>query len=314
MSRRSQAKLPGIRLRLPATSANLGPGFDAAGLALALYLEIEAHPAAHDRIDAHGRDADRCGELKGNLVLETYRGVMEAANREADPLRLTVENEIPLGMGCGSSAAARLAGVALANHFGQLAMDDEAIVAEASRREGHPDNVAACWYGGFTVSAPDEKGGVSAATFACDGTWQLLLALPATGLATETARALLPEQISRADAVFNVQRVALLTAAFAKERLDLLRMAMEDRLHQPYRSAACTLLQQMDRLQGAAEFAGVALSGAGPALLAILAERATLHGAQERLQSILGGDVELIPARIAGGAEVEVLPQAASLP
>lgn len=304
-------KRSGLRVSLPATSANLGPGFDAVGLAMSLQLMVEAHPATHDRIEATGRDAERCGVLENNLILETYRSVLQAAGKPVTPLHLTVENEIPLGMGCGSSAAARLAGIALARHFGELAMDDEAVVAEGSRREGHPDNIAACWYGGFTISVPSGDR-VAAATFPCDGTWQLLLALPATSLATAKARAMLPDQISREDAVFNVQRSALLTAAFAQERLDLLRVAMEDRLHQPHRRRACTLLDHLHVLHHAPEFAGVALSGAGPALLGILAERAQLHAAEARLRTVLGSSVELLPVRIGGSAIIEVLSPAAS--
>ena len=305
MSAPTGTKLPGIRLSLPATSANLGPGFDAVGLALSLRLCVEAQTAAHDNIEASGRDAERCGVLENNLILESYRAVLRGADAAVRALRLTVENEIPLGMGCGSSAAARLAGVALANHFGQLGMDDAAIVAEASRLEGHPDNVAACWYGGFTVSVPAGDG-VAHASFACDDTWQLLLVLPEAGLATEAARALLPDQLSREDAVFNVQRAALLTAAFAQQRLDLLRVAMEDRLHQPHRRQACALLGHLDRLHGRPEFAGVALSGAGPALLAILAQKATLHAAEQRLRSVLGDVVELVPVRAGGPTTVVV--------
>ncbi len=294
----------GVRVVVPATSANLGPGFDALGVALSLTLTVEAYRAERDQIEATGRDAALCGELKNNLILESYRAAMESAEVALLPLALRVENEIPLGMGCGSSAAARLAGIALANHFGQLGWSDADMVAVASRLEGHPDNVAACWFGGFTVSVPQEEG-VATATFPCDGMWQLLLALPPNGVATEKARAVLPEVYSRADTVFNVQRAALLTAAFAQERLDLLRVAMEDRMHQPFRREVCGLLAHLDALHKAPEFAGVALSGAGPALLAVLSERATLQRAEQRLRSVLGGDVELLPVRIGGRARVE---------
>ena len=295
-----------MRLTLPATSANLGPGFDTAGLAMSLTLQLEARTAGHDVIEASGLGAEICRALEGNLILGSYRTVMRAAGKVAGPLSLVVENEIPLGMGCGSSAAARLAGVALASHFGQLGMDNAAIVAEASRLEGHPDNVAACWYGGYTVSVP-HAGGVAAASFAVDSTWQLLLALPEAGLATEEARAVLPTELSREDAIFNVQRAALLTAAFAQERLDLLQIAMEDRLHQPHRRKVCGLLAHLDTLHRAPEFAGVALSGAGPALLGILSERATLHAAEKRMHHVLGAEITLLPVRIGGPAVVELL-------
>ncbi len=306
MSHHGEKAIAGVRLSLPATSANLGPGFDAVGLALSLQLSIEAHAAAQDAIRAVGRGAAICGAVRRNLILETYREVLAGRNIEASPLRLEIENDIPLGMGCGSSAAARVAGVALANHFGRLEMGAGEVVTEATRFEGHPDNVAACVFGGFTVAVPT-KDSIAVATTECDGTWQLLLALPQEGLSTEKARAMLPEQLSREDAVFNIQRAALLTAAFAQQQLPLLRVAMEDRLHQPHRRQACGLLEHLHALHGAPEFAGVALSGAGPALLGILAERATLQGAERRMRSVLGDEVELLPVRIGGRATVEAL-------
>ncbi len=296
----------GLRLSLPATSANLGPGFDAVGLALSMHLTVEAHAAPAFAIAAAGRDAELCAALDDNLILDTYRDVLHRAGAAPVPLHLTLHNEIPLGMGCGSSAAALLAGVALANHFGVLNLADADLVAEAARREGHPDNVAACWHGGFTVSA-DDGGSIKAVTFPGDSSWQMLLALPSASLATKTARALLPESYSKADAVFNVQRAALLTAAFAQGRLDLLRTAMQDRLHQPYRADACPLLKTLLPLAEESEIAGVALSGAGPSVLLFLAPETSLLAAETRLATLLDPSVELLPLRIAGGTTKTVL-------
>jgi homoserine kinase len=296
----------GVRLRLPATSANLGPGFDAAGLALSMHLTMEAHVAKVFAIEATGRNADVCGDVSDSLIVETYRGVMERAGRPVLPLQLKLHNEIPLGMGCGSSAAALCAGVALADHFGGLGMGDEGIVAEASRLEGHPDNVAACWYGGFTVSGVDGDV-VKVATFGVDCPWEMMLAVQASSLATKKARALLPEMYSRADAVFNVQRASLLVAAFAQGRLELLKTAMQDRMHQPYRMEACPLLKALLPLAEEAEIAGVALSGAGPSVLVFLAEETTLLEAETRLRTEVGGDVELLGLRIGGGVERTLL-------
>jgi homoserine kinase len=296
----------GLRLSLPATSANLGPGFDAVGLALSLQLRIEAHPAEAFTIHATGRDAALCASPDRNLILDTYCDVLTRAHAPIVPLRLTLHNEIPLGMGCGSSAAALLAGVALASHFGQLNFTDAQLVAEASRLEGHPDNVAACWHGGFTVSAAEGLE-VATATFPGPLGWQLLLALPSASLATSQARALLPETYSKADAVFNVQRAALLTAAFAQGRLDLLRTAMQDRLHQPYRTSVCALLGQLLPLAPAPAFAGIALSGAGPSVLLFLAPGTTAAAAEAQLRPHVDPGVEFLPLQIAPGAELNLL-------
>jgi len=257
-----------LHLRLPATSANLGPGFDALGLAMALYLTIDAVPGEGFHIDATGRNADLCANLEDNLILTTYIDVLANAGILAPGLRLRLHNEIPLGMGCGSSAAALLAGILLANHFGELKWTDQQILEEACRREGHPDNVAACFLGGMTVSAPT-KDGVVTATFGQDLTWNLLLALPTTSLSTKKARALLPSHYSREDTVANIQATALLVAAFAQGRGDLLRAAMQDRLHQPYRMEACPLLAMLLPLVENPGILGVALSGAGPSVLLI---------------------------------------------
>jgi homoserine kinase len=296
----------GVRLVLPGTSANLGPGFDAAGLALSMHLTVEAHAAPVFNIEATGRDAALCGALEENLILDTYRHIMAWANQDAPPIRLRLHNEIPLGMGCGSSAAAIVAGVILADHFGGLRMGDREIVGAASQVEGHPDNVAACYYGGFTTSTQGPEG-VETATFAGDPGWQMMLAVQASSLATKKARALLPESYSKADAVFNVQRASLLVAAFAQGRLGLLRTAMQDRMHQPYRMEACPLLARLLPLAEEPEIAGVALSGAGPSVLVFLAEGTTVLEAETRMRRALGGDVEILPLRIAGGVERVVL-------
>src|SRR5271155_4402867 len=183
-------------LRLPATSANLGPGFDALGLAMALYLTIDATIADAFHIDATGRNADLCARLEDNLILTTYVDVLAAAGVLAPRLHLQLHNEIPLGMGCGSSASALLAGVLLANHFGNLGWTSQQILREACRREGHPDNVAACYLGGMTASSIREDS-IITATFGHELNWNLLLAVPAASLSTKKARALLPELYSR---------------------------------------------------------------------------------------------------------------------
>jgi homoserine kinase len=257
-----------LHLRLPATSANLGPGFDALGLAMALYLTIDANPADAFRIDATGRDATLCARLEDNLILTTYMDVLANAGILAPRLHLQLHNEIPLGMGCGSSASALLAGILLANHFGNLNWTTQQILEEACRREGHPDNVAACFLGGMTASAIT-KDGLITATCGQDLTWNLLLALPSASLSTKKARALLPAHYSREDAVANIQATALLVAAFAQGRGDLLRTAMQDRLHQPYRAKACPLLPLLLPLTENPAILGVALSGAGPSVLLV---------------------------------------------
>jgi len=269
-----------LYLKLPATSANLGPGFDTLGLAMDFYLHLEAEVAEQDVIVATGRNAQVCGDVSDSLVLATYRDVLQQQGIDPSPLAIKLHNEIPLGMGCGSSAAALVAGVALAAHFGNLHWGRHKILTEASLREGHPDNVAACVLGGLTVSAMSGED-VSAVAIAPAVDWPLLLVLPESSLSTKTARGLLPETYSRADAVANIQASSLLVAAFASGRGDLLRAAMQDRIHQPYRAEVCPLLPALLPLAETVGILGVALSGAGPSVLLILRDRDTVASAEE---------------------------------
>jgi homoserine kinase len=296
-----------IRLVLPATSANLGPAFDSAGLAMGLTLTIDAEPSQALAnppliIEATGRSADRCARTANNMIFEAYRDVLRLAGLPAAPLYLRLHNEIPLGMGCGSSAAALLGGVMLANHFGSLGWDLHACMEEACRREGHPDNVAACALGYMTISAVS-AGSVTAATCGRGLPWKLLLALPPASLATERARALLPATYTRADAVSNIQNASLLVAAFALGRGDLLRVAMQDRIHQPYRMEACPVLPLLLPLAGTAGILGVALSGAGPGVLLVADATADTAEVSALIrQSAYDPDLEIIDATISPGA------------
>ncbi|HTB96632.1 MAG TPA: homoserine kinase [Terracidiphilus sp.] len=258
-----------FRLRLPATSANLGSGFDAAAVALDFYLDIEAVPAAEFSVQATGRDAARCARLEDNLILGIYKRLLEESGKPIIPLAIRMQNDIPLGMGCGSSAAGRLAAICLAVFFGQLGWSPDQILEEASALEGHPDNVAACWLGGF-VTALTEGRTVRLARLVPPSNWRAIVAIPPAPLATSKARAVLPESYSRADAVSNIQAVSLLGLAFAQGRGDLLRAAMTDRIHQPYREAICPMLPRLLPLAGQSEILGVALSGAGPSILIVI--------------------------------------------
>jgi homoserine kinase len=258
-----------FHLRLPATSANLGPGFDALAIALTPALEIDAVRAQEFKIDATGRNTEICSSLRRNLMLDVYQKTLAAQGRELVPLALEIHNQIPIGMGFGSSAAVRLAGIALASHFGDLGWDRQRVLDEASRLEGHPDNAAACWLGGFTIAASD-SGRVQAISLRPPAFWRALLVVPENPLATVAARAVLPRAYDREDAVFNIQRASLMTAAFAAGRGDLLQMAMQDRLHQPFRGEICPLLPRLLPLAGSAGVLGVALSGAGPSVLVLI--------------------------------------------
>lgn len=293
--------MSGLHLRLPATSANLGPGFDTLALALNIYLEVKAREADAFSIRATGRQPEICGALDRNLLLDVYRKTLTANGRAVKPLALDVQNGIPLGMGCGSSAAVRLAGVALASHFGDLGWTRDEILAEATRMEGHPDNAAACWLGGFVAGCWDGAA-VRAVSVTPPAEWRALIVLPKKPLATIASRAMLPERYSRDDVVANLQRVAVLTAAFATGRGDLIGEAMRDRVHQPYRSEVCPLLPQLLPLAGTEGVLGVALSGAGPAVLVLIDSTERAQSVEARINGALreGEPVEILRCGLEG--------------
>ena len=301
MRRKQSSRTASLHLALPATSANLGPAFDAAALAMDLYITVDARPASIFSVTAAGRDQEVCQALENHLILATYSEILQSQGAAVVPLSLRISNDIPIGKGCGSSAAARLAGIALANHFGRLRWSDARIIGEAARLEHHPDNASACWMGGLTVARMSENTEAQVACIRPKGKWPLLLVVPEQSLSTEEARRVLPAQYSRSDAVTNVQNSMLLLAAFTQGRPDLLPAALEDRLHQPYRGALCPLLPGLQALKGEKGILGAALSGAGPSVLIFLDPDASPQKARRLVAAYLsrsGFTAELLPTSI----------------
>ena len=280
-----------FRIKLPATSANLGAAFDTAAIALSFHLSIEAEAAERYSITATGRNADLCSAIENNLILDTYRGILAREGRGEVPLAIRMDNQIPLGMGCGSSAAGRLAAIALAVNFGQLGWAAERILSEACKLEGHPDNASACWLGGLVVAACEGQN-VHAARVDPPENWLAMVVMPKKPLATSEARAMLPDAYSRADAVANIQAASLLGVAFAQGRGELLRAAMADRIHQPYRARICGLLPLLLPLAGSQGILGVALSGAGPSVLLILSGADRVDEASQAVNASINGGPE----------------------
>jgi homoserine kinase len=305
----------GVRLRLPGTSANLGPGFDSAAVALDFYLEIEAEPAAEFSIAATGRDAKRCSAIEDNLILGIYERLLREHGKPVVPLAIRMANGIPLGMGCGSSAAGRLAGIALAVHFGQLDWSTEQCLEEAAALEGHPDNAAACWFGGFVVAACEGRT-VHVAHVVPPAQWRPIIVLPGEPLSTTKARAMLPITYSSADVVANIQSAAMLGLAFAQGRADLLPIAMRDRIHQPYRAEICQLLPRLLPLAGKHGIVGTALSGAGPAMLVIVGSEERLEEASAAIQHALEDmpEHELLMCRFVRNGFSQFIESRADLP
>ncbi|MFC1429873.1 homoserine kinase [Streptacidiphilus sp. N1-3] len=262
------------RVRVPATSANLGPGFDAFGLALGLYDDVVVRIADSGLyVDIAGEGADTLARDERHLVVRSMRAAFDRLGGQPRGLEVVCANRIPHGRGLGSSSAAIVAGITAARAVtvgGTELMDQAAVLALASEIEGHPDNVAACVLGGFTIAWTDEghEGhDAHAVTLAPSTQVVPIVFVPANPVLTEVARGLLPPTVPHADAAANVGRAALLVEAITR-RPELLLPATEDRLHQDYRTPAmpesATLVATL-RAQGVA----AVISGAGPTVLAL---------------------------------------------
>jgi homoserine kinase len=253
-------------LRVPASSANLGPGFDSLGLALGIYLECRFRAADRLTIAASGRDAELIPPNEDNLIWQTALAVAQDVGEKLPPVEIEIRNDIPIGKGLGSSAAALTAGVVIADHLLGLHWKRPRILDEAAKIEGHPDNVAACVLGSIVASAIDSGGVARSIRLELPEHFGLAVVVPDFILPTSEARAVLPATYSREDAVFNVQRASLLIAAMATGTTSAFPVALEDRFHQPYRCPLVPGLAEAVRLR-APGLLGCVLSGAGPSVL-----------------------------------------------
>lgn len=276
-SRSTKRRVKHFEVRLPASTSNLGPGFDCFGLALKLYLTIRAVPVTKSSVDCHVRTTGphENADLPRNSSNLIYRAMAFVAKREAITLPqvdLAVHNEIPLASGLGSSAAAIVGGIKLCAMLCDHEMSDQTVQDYATEFEGHPDNIAAVVHGGFVTSCIADDGHVVSVKFDWPAEVRTVVVSPHSQLSTHVARGALPRSLSRADAVFNLQRTSLFTAALSKGRYDLFAEAMGDRLHQPRRESLVAGLTEALALPKIPGLLGVALSGAGPSIIALVTE------------------------------------------
>lgn len=277
-----------VHVRVPATSANLGPGFDALGLALALHNEVLAEEADRVTVEVEGEGAGHLPSGEANVVARGVRRVYEAAGRRFRGCALRCVNRVPAARGLGSSAAAWVGGLVAGNALVGSPLSRDALLALAARAEGHPDNVAAALCGGLTVSCATADG-VTAVSLPVPANLAWVVLIPDVTSATAEARAVLPADVPREDAVFNVQRVALLLASLQAGRPAALALALDDRLHQPYRTKLFPWMPDVAASARAAGALGCVLSGAGPSLLAVVAgDGAAVARAMERTLGAAG--------------------------
>ena len=259
-----------VEVTVPATSANLGPGFDTLGLALSVYdtLLVTELPAGELEIEVSGSGADEIPRDGSNLIVRTVAHVYADVDRPLPGLRIVAENGVPHGRGLGSSGAAVAAGILAAKGLleGDVEISDADMLRLATEIEGHPDNVAPALFGGLTIAWVGERGPQHKKLLVHRGVSPLVL-VPSYTMSTSKARSLQPPQVSTADAVFNVSRSALLIAALTQSP-ELLFDATADRLHQDYRAEAMPETQRLVQALRAAGFAAV-VSGAGPSVLVL---------------------------------------------
>ena len=275
-------------IRVPASSANLGPGYDVMAAAVSLHLELEVEETGEFSLDPGGLSV---ATGRDNLVVRAFESL-----HPADGIGFRLRSEIPLARGLGSSAAAIVAGLFAADHLFELALSKEEVLARATELEGHPDNVAAAIYGGFVICGVGEGGAPRAARFDPPGGLEAVAVIPAEEVSTESAREAIPTEIPLEDAVANVSAASQLVLGLGTGDLDLVARGLADRIHQPRRRALYP--RSMELVDSAADLGalGATISGAGPAVLVWTTWQDT------------GKVAEQLERRCEGWAEVRRLP------
>ncbi len=258
-----------VRVQVPATTANLGPGFDALGLALSLHNEIELSLAEDIHIEIAGEGADKLPRDETHLVLHSATRLARQYGHEIAGFHLRQCNRIPLARGLGSSSAAIVAGLVAANELLALGLSAEELVPLAAEIEGHPDNVTPALLGGLTVCCAN---GQLSYLKLPPPDLKVVVAVPDFEISTEAARKVLPSEIPHRDGVHNVAHVAMTLGALVAGRYELLRESMEDKLHEPYRAHLVPGFPCVKKAALAAGAYGVCLSGSGPTIAAFVGQ------------------------------------------
>lgn len=282
-----------VTVRVPATTANLGPGFDAFGCALSLYTDV-----TFEETEA-GLEITGCDEAftgPDNLAYTAYCAVLGSLSEEVKGVKIHIDAQIPIGRGLGSSAALLVAGAMAANVLRGNRLSTQGLMNITNAMEGHPDNLAPAFFGGLTASMVD-NGLPITVSFPLHPDWEILALIPDFELHTHFARSVLPTQIPRADAVYNLSHGAMVLKALELGDEKLLRNAMQDALHQPYRKK---LIPDYDVIEGLVRTSGAAfcLSGAGPTLLCITRNKKLRETLEKRLDGITSTKWEIRPLHV----------------
>ena len=282
-----------VTIRVPATTANLGPGFDAFGCALGLYTDVTFEETKY------GLEITGCDEAyqgPDNLANTAYCAVLSSLSEEIRGVKIHIDAHIPICRGLGSSAALLVAGAMGANMLRGNKLSTQGLLNITNAMEGHPDNLAPAFYGGLTASMVDNGLPVSV-SFPLHPDWEFLALVPDFDLPTPLARSVLPPQVSRADAIYNVSHGAMVLKALELGDEKLLRSAMQDKLHQDYRKK---LIPDYEKIEALARSAGAAfcLSGAGPTLLCITRNKRLPEILEKKLPAVTERSWQLLPLHV----------------
>lgn len=289
-----------VTIRVPATTANLGPGFDSFGCALQLYTDV-----TFEETDC-GLEITGCDQAftgPDNLAYVAYCAVLASLSEKVKGVKIHIDANIPVCRGLGSSAALLVAGAMGANVLHGNRLSTQGLLNITNAMEGHPDNLAPAFFGGLTASMVDNGLPVSV-NFPLHPDWEIVALIPDFDMPTVKARAILPEQVSRADAIYNVAHGALVLKALELGDEKLLRTAMQDRLHQSYRKH---MVADYEIIEGIARTSGAAfcLSGAGPTLLCITRDKTLKEKLAQKLPALTTKNWEIMPLHVAfEGAKV----------
>ena len=282
-----------VTIRVPATTANLGPGFDAFGCALSLYTDVTFEETQWG-LEITGCDEAYAGP--DNLAYTSFCAVLASMNVEVKGVKIHIDSNIPICRGLGSSAALLVAGAMGANVLHDNKLSTQGLLNITNAMEGHPDNLAPAFYGGLTASMVDNGLPVTV-NFPLHPEWEFLALIPEFDLPTSKARAVLPEQVNRADAIYNVAHGAMVLKALELGDEKLLRNGMQDRLHQNYRKH---LIQDYEKIEALVRSTGAAfcLSGAGPTLLCITRNPGLEEKLAKKLADITEANWTMLPLHV----------------
>ena len=270
-----------VSYKVPATTANLGPGFDCLGMALPIYniitIEETVMPSTgievnvmKDDENAELLELDNLPEDKDNIVLKAVELLYSLVGQEANELKININTSIPIARGLGSSASVIVGGLLCANELLGFPADEAALLSIATEAEGHPDNIAPALLGGLVMSSVEDDGSILYRKLDWNDDWHITVCVPDFELATNISRSVLPENVPLKDASFNSRRLAMLIHAINTKDSKLMKYALEDKLHQPYREKLIPGFKEIrEELKHKENVLGTVISGAGPSIIVI---------------------------------------------